>query len=72
MVVYDIAQIVGVNLVATATKSELSHVIIEEAGLLDYFTNEFVPALQVDKNHHIFSDLQITRSSSTGGDSATW
>jgi len=55
-----------VKIVATATKSELSHVTIEEAGLLDYFTNEYVPALQVDKNYHYFSDLTITKSTSTG------
>ena len=56
----------GVQIVATAQRSELRHVTIQEAGLLDYFINQFVPALQVDKNHHIFSDLLITKSSSTG------
>ena len=56
----------GVKLVATAMKSELRYVRMEEAGLLDYYTNSFVPALQVDKNYHLFSDLHITRSSSTG------
>ena len=64
--IHAFSMLTGVQIVATAQRSELRHVTIQEAGLLDYFINQFVPALQVDKNHHIFSDLLITKSSSTG------
>ena len=64
--IHSFFMLTGVQIVATAQRSELRHVTIQEAGLLDYFINQFVPALQVDKNHHIFSDLLITKSSSTG------
>ena len=51
---------------ATATKSEFSHVTLEEAGLLDYFTNQFVPVPQVDRYYHHFPDPTIRDCSSTG------
>ena len=57
---------VGVQLTIGARQANLAHVSIDEAGLLDYYTNQFVPALLVDYNHHLFTHLDITRSSSTG------
>ena len=58
--------VLGVQITANGGQSRLRHVVIEEAGLLDYFTNHFIPALQIDRNNHLLSHLTITKSSSSG------
>ena len=37
----------------------MSHWIIEKAGLFDFATSQFSPALQIDWNYHIFTNLVI-------------
>ncbi|KAF2360384.1 SRCR domain [Trinorchestia longiramus] len=49
----------GVRLGITAKESYLKGVIIEKAGLLDYSSRAFKPALQVDFHQHVLQDLDI-------------
>ncbi|KAK5644294.1 hypothetical protein RI129_008139 [Pyrocoelia pectoralis] len=50
----------GIRFSALAERSNLQYVTIEKAGLLDYTTNYFKPALQIDFAHHNFESIKVT------------
>lgn len=56
----------GLRLGMAAEESRLKNVIIESAGLLDYATNSFKPALQIDFNKHILEKLRINDNTDSG------
>ncbi|XP_035215433.1 protein bark beetle-like, partial [Stegodyphus dumicola] len=56
----------GLRLGMSAEESRLKNVIIEFAGLLDYATNSFKPALQVDFNKHHLENLKIQNNTDSG------
>ncbi len=49
----------GVRLGMTAKRSKLYDVKVEKAGLLDYRTYAFKPAIQTDFSHHVFEHLEV-------------
>lgn len=56
----------GIRLGMTARESYIKGVIIEKAGLLDYTTRAFKPALQIDYHHHIIQDISVRDNSHDG------
>ncbi|XP_067119939.1 protein bark beetle [Centruroides vittatus] len=56
----------GLRLGMIAKESFLKHIIIENAGIFDYTTHNFKPALQVDFNHHKLENMIIRRNSDSG------
>jgi len=43
-----------------------AHPQIERAGLLDYRTYTFKPALQVDLSHHVFEHIEVSNNDYDG------
>lgn len=56
----------GIRLGMAAEESRLKNVIVESAGLLDYATNSFKPALQIDFNKHYLEYLKISDNTDSG------
>lgn len=56
----------GIRLGMAAESSVIEHTIIEKAGLLDYTTSTFKPALQIDFNHHKIYNLTSQENSDSG------
>lgn len=56
----------GLRLGMIAKESYIKNVVIENAGIFDYSTHNFKPALQVDFNHHKLENLIIRRNSDSG------
>ncbi|XP_076338817.1 protein bark beetle-like [Tachypleus tridentatus] len=56
----------GIRLGMDADESIIRNVVIQEAGLLDYATHIFKPALQLDLSHHQLSDLEILGNPDSG------
>ncbi|XP_042229688.1 protein bark beetle-like isoform X4 [Homarus americanus] len=56
----------GIRLGMTAHESHIKGVIIEKAGLLDYTTRSFKPALQIDFHHHVIQDIEVRDNSQDG------
>ncbi|XP_069175770.1 protein bark beetle isoform X3 [Procambarus clarkii] len=56
----------GIRLGMTAHESHIKSVIIEKAGLLDYTTRTFKPALQIDFHHHVIQDIEVRDNSHDG------
>ncbi|KAK7076789.1 hypothetical protein SK128_004223, partial [Halocaridina rubra] len=56
----------GIHLGMTARESYIKGVVIEKAGLLDYTTRSFKPALQIDFHHHIIQDIIVQDNSQDG------
>ncbi|KAG1658471.1 Protein bark beetle [Nymphon striatum] len=56
----------GVHFGMMADRSTVKNSIVEKAGLYDYSTNTFRPALQADFNHHIFQELTLTENFDSG------
>ncbi|KAB0799954.1 hypothetical protein PPYR_07834 [Photinus pyralis] len=49
----------GMRFSVLAERSNLQYITIEKAGLLDYTTNYFKPALQIDFAHHNFESIKV-------------
>ena len=49
----------GLRLGMTARRSKLLDVKVEKAGLFDYRTYTFMPAIQADLSHHVFENLEV-------------
>ncbi|KAF5303544.1 hypothetical protein FQR65_LT08145 [Abscondita terminalis] len=49
----------GMRFSALSERSNLQYITIEKAGLLDYATNYFKPALQIDFAHHNFESIRV-------------
>ncbi|XP_076628397.1 C-type lectin domain-containing protein bark beetle [Colletes latitarsis] len=49
----------GLRLGPLAQRSDLQYVTIEKAGLLDYITNSFKPALQIDFSRHSLDSVRV-------------
>ncbi|KAG8238177.1 hypothetical protein J437_LFUL014053, partial [Ladona fulva] len=49
----------GVRFSVLARRSDLQYITIEKAGLLDYSTNSFKPALQIDFSRHALSNIRV-------------
>lgn len=43
-------------------RSDVQYLTIEKSGLLDYATNTFKPALQIDFSHHNFESIKVTNN----------
>ncbi|XP_050428797.1 protein bark beetle isoform X2 [Adelges cooleyi] len=56
----------GLRLGVLADTCNLQYITIEKAGLFDYITNEFGPALQVDLNRHTFEGVKIIDNAGNG------
>lgn len=56
----------GIRLGMGAETATIEHTIIENAGLLDYATNSFKPALQIDFNRHRIYNLTSKDNSDSG------
>ncbi|XP_063914202.1 protein bark beetle isoform X2 [Zophobas morio] len=52
----------GVRFGALAERSNIQYVTIEMAGLLDYATSTFKPALQIDFARHNFENIRISNN----------
>ncbi|XP_054261454.1 protein bark beetle-like isoform X2 [Macrosteles quadrilineatus] len=49
----------GVRLAGTAERTDLQYVTVQKAGLLDYATNSFKPAIQVDVYRHSLDNVRV-------------
>ncbi|XP_071445359.1 protein bark beetle [Hetaerina americana] len=49
----------GVRISVLAERSDLQYLTIEKAGLLDYSTNYFKPALQIDFSRHSLNNIRV-------------
>ncbi|KAK4322844.1 hypothetical protein Pmani_006428 [Petrolisthes manimaculis] len=49
----------GIRLGMTARESHIKGVVIEKAGLFDYTTRTFKPALQIDFHRHVIQDVEV-------------
>ncbi|XP_025830817.1 protein bark beetle [Agrilus planipennis] len=49
----------GVRFGALSERTDMMYMTIEKAGLLDYATNSFKPALQIDFAHHNFENIRV-------------
>ncbi|GLH02202.1 LOW QUALITY PROTEIN: Protein bark beetle [Gryllus bimaculatus] len=49
----------GMRLSVLAERSDLQYITIEKAGLLDYATNAFKPALQIDFSRHALEAIRV-------------
>ncbi|XP_069990075.1 protein bark beetle isoform X2 [Penaeus vannamei] len=56
----------GIRLGMTAHESHMKGVVIEKAGLLDYTTRSFKPALQIDFHHHVIQEIEVRDNSQDG------
>ncbi|XP_042894789.1 protein bark beetle [Parasteatoda tepidariorum] len=56
----------GLRLGMAAGECRLKNMIVEYAGLLDYATSSFKPALQIDFNRHHLSKLKIHNNTDSG------
>ncbi|GIY58668.1 protein bark beetle [Caerostris darwini] len=56
----------GLRLGMAAGESRLRNIIVEHAGLLDFATNSFKPALQIDFNRHVLEKLKIRNNIDSG------
>lgn len=56
----------GVRLGVLAEKSHLQYLTIERAGMLDYATNSFKPALQVDFSRHALESVRLVNNVQDG------
>ncbi|XP_050714917.1 protein bark beetle-like isoform X5 [Eriocheir sinensis] len=56
----------GIRLGMTAHESHMKGVIIEKAGLFDYTTRTFKPALQIDFHHHVIQDVEVRNNLQDG------
>lgn len=56
----------GVRLGVVAEQAELQYVTIEKAGLLDYTTNSFKPALQIDFARHPLEYVRVVDNRQDG------
>lgn len=56
----------GLRFGMAAKSSSIENILIENSGLLDYSTNKFKPALQIDFNRHKFKNLKITNNRDSG------
>jgi hypothetical protein len=52
----------GVRFGALAERSNIQYITVEMAGLLDYATNAFKPALQIDFARHNFENIRISNN----------
>ena len=55
---YDVSW-AGLRLGMTAKRSKLYDVKIEKAGLFDYRTFQFRPAIQADLSHHVYERIEV-------------
>lgn len=55
---YDLSW-AGMRLGVLAERSDLQYITIEQAGLLDYATNSFKPALQIDFARHAIESIRV-------------
>ncbi|XP_015781798.1 protein bark beetle-like [Tetranychus urticae] len=56
----------GVRFGMSADQTEIKHIEIEKAGLFDYASNSFRPALQIDFNRHRLFNVKITENNDAG------
>ncbi|XP_018046380.1 PREDICTED: protein bark beetle [Atta colombica] len=56
----------GLRLGPLAQRSDLQYVTIEKAGLLDYKTNSFKPALQIDFARHSLNGIKVLNNLQDG------
>lgn len=56
----------GLRFGMAAKSSSIENILIENSGLLDYSTNSFKPALQIDFNRHKFKNLKIINNRDSG------
>lgn len=56
----------GLRFGIAAKQSNIENILIENSGLLDYSTNKFKPALQIDFNRHKFRNIKIQNSRDSG------
>ncbi|XP_045480313.1 protein bark beetle isoform X1 [Harmonia axyridis] len=56
----------GVRFAGLAERSNIQYLTIEQSGLLDYATNSFKPALQLDFARHNFENIKITNNFQDG------
>ncbi|XP_013781367.1 protein bark beetle-like [Limulus polyphemus] len=56
----------GIRIGMAAMESYLEHVVVEGAGLLDYTTHAFRPAVQADLYHHSFKYMSIHSNTDSG------
>ncbi|GFY53687.1 protein bark beetle [Trichonephila inaurata madagascariensis] len=56
----------GLRLGMAAGECRLKNMIVEYAGLLDFATNSFKPALQIDFNRHLLENLKIRNNIDSG------
>uniref|UniRef100_A0A1V1FT29 Putative CTL17 isoform B n=1 Tax=Reticulitermes speratus TaxID=60591 RepID=A0A1V1FT29_9NEOP len=56
----------GVRLGVLAERADLQFITVERAGLLDYSTNTFKPALQVDFSRHALENVRIVNNLQDG------
>ncbi|CAH0560148.1 unnamed protein product [Brassicogethes aeneus] len=52
----------GVRFSALSERSNIQFMTIEKAGLLDYATNTFKPALQLDFSRHNFENIKVSNN----------
>ena len=62
---YDVSW-AGIRLGMTAKRSKLYDVKIERAGLSDFRTYSFKPAVQADFSHHVFDHMEISENDHDG------
>jgi len=62
---YDVSW-AGVRLGMTSRRSKLFDVKVERAGLYDYRTYHFRPAIQADFSHHVFEHLEVSDNDHDG------
>ena len=55
---YDVSW-AGMRLGMTSKRSKLYDVKVEKAGLFDYRTFQFRPAIQADLSHHVYEKLEV-------------
>lgn len=56
----------GIRFGMTAKKSILRSAIVERAGLFDYATHSFQPALRIDFHHHVLDRLRLVNNDHDG------
>lgn len=52
----------GLRFGVLAERSDLQYITVEKAGLLDYSTNQFKPALQIDLARHSLENVKIVEN----------
>ncbi|KAL1463177.1 hypothetical protein WDU94_014956, partial [Cyamophila willieti] len=56
----------GIRLGALAERCDLQYITVERAGLLDYSTNEFKPAIQIDFSRHSLESIRVVDNAQDG------